>query len=510
MGYCRECGHQLTNEHEFCPECGHPVERKAASSEGAESQSHVEPASSSVEETRQSVKPSNKKTKAITISVVAAAAILGGAYYGIDKTIMAPKAVSEGFVTAVKGNDVSKVKGYVNDGQTKLKANDEQTKSFITYLNENPDVMKSISEGLAADSKALSSGAPSEEHSSYAKLEQDGKKWGIFDHYTVQIAPVYAKVQSTENATTVYIDGQKAASVSSDSSKKIGPLLPGTHAVKGEVKNDYGKVENEQKIDATDGEVNVDFDWSDYAVYVSSDYDDATLFVNGKDTKTEIGDIDYLGPLPMDGSVKLYAKREFDSEEKKTEEVSIKKGMEDVALNFDEENTTEASAAPSTKESNSSSSSSSNSNSSSNDSKEEVDSSEAQTPTYGGGITDSEIERVSSFTEQYMNATIESIESEDFSVASPYIDPNGPKYKEQKDYTAYLIKKGIKEDLLNLEVNDVTKIDDSTYKVATFEEYDITYGDGSVKYKRFHSVHKVKRLSNGDLGVYQLVSSTEI
>ncbi|WP_349768461.1 zinc-ribbon domain-containing protein [Priestia megaterium] len=110
MGYCRECGHQLTNEHEFCPECGHPVERKAGSSEGAAPQRYAEPASSSVDEGRQSVKPSNKKTKVITISVIAAAAILGGAYYGIDKTMMAPKAVSEKFIASVKGNDVDEVK----------------------------------------------------------------------------------------------------------------------------------------------------------------------------------------------------------------------------------------------------------------------------------------------------------------------------------------------------------------------------------------------------------------
>ncbi|MED3865154.1 zinc ribbon domain-containing protein [Priestia megaterium] len=484
MSYCRECGHQLTNEHEFCPECGHPVERKAASSQGEQSQRYVESASPSREEGRDSVKPSNKKTKVITISVIAAAAILGGAYYGIDKTMMAPRAVSEKFIASVKGNDVDKVKQYVNDGQIQLEANDEQTKSFITYLHENPDVMKSISEGLAADSRALEAGVSSEDHSSYAKLEQDGKKWGIFDHYTVQVNPVYAKVQSTEDATAVYIDGKKAGTVSSDSSKKIGPFLPGTHTVKGEVQNDYGKVENEQEIEAANGEdVNMEFDWSDHAVYVSSDYDDATLFVNGKDTKTEIGDIDYLGPLPMDGSVKVYAKRKFDSGEKKTEEVSIKKGIEDITLNFDEENTAEASAP----------------------SKEEQ--SDDQDSKADSGVSTSE---VSSFIEQYMDATISSINSGDFSIAEPYIDSNGPKYKEQKEYTAYLIKKGITEDLLSFNVNRVTKIDDSMYKVYTTEEYDISYGDGSVKYKKFNSIHKVKELSDGSLGVYQLISSTEV
>lgn len=58
------------------------------------------------------------------------------------------------------------------------------------------------------------------------------------------------------------------------------------------------------------------------------------LFVNGKDIKIEISDIDYLGLLLMDGLVKLYVK----CGEKKMEEVLIKKGMEDVVFNFDEEN----------------------------------------------------------------------------------------------------------------------------------------------------------------------------
>ncbi|MBU8686484.1 zinc-ribbon domain-containing protein [Priestia megaterium] len=475
MGYCQNCGEKITSDHAFCPECGQPVKKE-----------QITAAAAPQEEQQQTTyrKPPNKKTKTITLSVIAAAAILGGAYYGIDKTMMVPKAVSEGFIAAVKGNDVAKVKDYVNDGQVELKANDEQTKSFITYLKENPDVMKSITAGLTADSKILDSGISSEGQSSYAKLEQDGKKWGVFDHYTVQVNPVYAKVQSTEDATMVYIDGQKAANVNSNSSKKIGPFLPGTHTIKGEIKNDYGKVENEQQIEGTEGEdVSVDFDWSDHAVYISSDYNDATLFVNGQDTKTAIGDIDYLGPLPMDGSVKIYAEREFDSRKKKTEEISIKKGMDDVALNFDEENTAEASATP----------------------KENDTTSESSEINYGVSTNE-----VSSFIEQYMYATISSINSEDFSIAEPYIDSNGPKYKEQKDYIAYLINKGITEDLLSFKVNRVTKIDDSMYKVYTTEEYDISYGDGSVKYKKFNSIHKVKELSDGSLGVYQLISSTEV
>lgn len=481
MKYCKKCGQQLNDNLQFCVKCGYKFNEEDKQGASKRSKSKIK---EGAKESRTSKKLS-KKTKVIATSVIAAVAIIGGAYYGIDKTMMNPKAVSEGFISAVKSNDVEKVKKYVNDGQIQLEANDQQTKAFITYLHENSDVMESVSEGLAADSKALESDVPSEGHSSYAKLEQDGKKWGIFNHYTVQVNPVYAKVQSTEDATAVYIDNQQAGTVNSNSTKKIGPFLPGTHTVKGEVKNDYGKVENEQEINGANGEdVNVEFDWSDYAVYVSSDYDDATLFVNNEDTKTEIGDIDYLGPLPMDGSVNVYAKREFDSGEKKTEAVSIKRGMTEIALNFDEENTSKVSAPV----------------------KEEEEENH-QGSNADSGVSTSE---VSSFIEQYMNATISSINSGDFTIAEPYIDSNGPKYKEQKEYTAYLINKGITEDLLSFNVNRVTKIDDSMYKVYTTEEYDISYGDGSVKYKKFNSIHKVKELSDGSLGVYQLVSSTEV
>jgi len=113
------------------------------------------------------------------------------------------------------------------------------------------------------------------------------------------------------------------------------------------------------------------------------------------------------------------------------------------------------------------------------------------------------------FMTEYMDATMKSIKNHDFSIAAPYIDPAGKKYNEQKEYTAYLNKKNITEDLLNFEVTNVEPIPNG-YQVNTSEEYNITYGDGSVKHKKFKSVHKVLQLANGSLGVNELISSTEV
>lgn len=113
------------------------------------------------------------------------------------------------------------------------------------------------------------------------------------------------------------------------------------------------------------------------------------------------------------------------------------------------------------------------------------------------------------FMTEYMDATMESIKSHDFSIAAPYIDPAGKKYSQQKEYTAYLNQKNITEDLLNFEVTKVEPILNG-YQVNTSEEYNITYGDGSVKHKKFKSVHKIQQQANGSLGVNELISSTEV
>ncbi|PGK31175.1 hypothetical protein CN902_09355 [Priestia megaterium] len=113
------------------------------------------------------------------------------------------------------------------------------------------------------------------------------------------------------------------------------------------------------------------------------------------------------------------------------------------------------------------------------------------------------------FMTEYMDATMESIKSHNFSIAAPYIDPAGKKYSEQKEYTAYLNQKNITEDLLNFEVTKVEPIPNG-YQVNTSEEYNITYGDGSVKHKKFKSVHKIQQQANGSLGVNELISSTEV
>ncbi|MEH7584169.1 zinc ribbon domain-containing protein, partial [Priestia megaterium] len=153
MDFCSNCGHKLTKEQWFCPECGQSIStnKEVASAQ----QPHYEQ-----QQRSNPRKPMSKKTKVLSASILAAAIVLGGGYYAVDKMVMSPRAVSEGFVNAVKEKDIDKVKSYVNEGQIELSANDEQTKSFVEYLHHNPKVLSSINDGLLKETASYEAKAP--------------------------------------------------------------------------------------------------------------------------------------------------------------------------------------------------------------------------------------------------------------------------------------------------------------------------------------------------------------
>ena len=55
-----------------------------------------------------------------------------------------------------------------------------------------------------------------------------------------------------------------------------------------------------------------------------------------------------------------------------------------------------------------------------------------------------------------------------------------------------------------MEVRNVERQSDTKYKVTTYEEYHIRYGDGSVKFKSFNNEHIVTVNGNGKMLYHSL------
>ncbi|KSU60412.1 hypothetical protein AS034_16355 [[Bacillus] enclensis] len=116
---------------------------------------------------------------------------------------------------------------------------------------------------------------------------------------------------------------------------------------------------------------------------------------------------------------------------------------------------------------------------------------------------------VESFVESYISSSVQAINERDYSMIAGDIDSSSEYSTTVSDYIDYLDKKGITEDLVNVDVEKVETLDDGSFYVYTFEEYNIHYDDGTSKYKSFDGKYKVTSTSSG-LKMYDLVSTEEV
>ncbi len=93
---------------------------------------------------------------------------------------------------------------------------------------------------------------------------------------------------------------------------------------------------------------------------------------------------------------------------------------------------------------------------------------------------------------QYENAMVEAINQNDFSILEPYLIPDSNLYHAQKKLISHLNKRGIKEKLLEFQVED-TRIVDDKYNVYVYEKFNITYGDGTSRIKEFHYIYEIPK-----------------
>ena len=114
-----------------------------------------------------------------------------------------------------------------------------------------------------------------------------------------------------------------------------------------------------------------------------------------------------------------------------------------------------------------------------------------------------------SFMVDYLSASVEAINSRDFSYAAPYMDPDGPAAKESSDYIPYLESKGITESFENAVVTGFEDNGDSTYTVNTRESYIIYNKDMEGKARSYNSVYTLSVI-DGMLKAHKLVSTKEI
>ncbi|OFC73259.1 zinc ribbon domain-containing protein [Bacillus thuringiensis] len=443
MKFCGTCKKNVADHLNFCPECGSKVEVI------------VDNTAASYTELQSETKPvKSKKNLFLIIGFAAIAALLFGAYkFGAYK-FSKEKQVNV-MIEAFQKKDINAIDEFVKANDSSLKIKTEDIKAYMRYLKENPSYNKQL---LSYLQKETVDQKLTKDKSSFkdGEIVEEGKEWFLYPKYKFSMKSYYMSVSTTAKNAEIYVNDKKEAELSSDkTSKELGPYFPGTYVVKATAKTELTELETEKEVDLADEQsekVKVDLSLEGKYVSISSDESDATVFVNGK----KRGKLNYgsykLGPVPTDETVEVHLEKTTDLGVMKSESVKIG-DQSTYYLKFPKETSSSA---------------------------------------------------VGEFVRNHIYDNVRAISLNDFSLIENNYDKSGKSYKEDRDYIQYLHKKGITEDLLTMEVRNVERQSATKYKVTTYEEYHIRYGDGSVKFKSFNNEHIITVNGNGKMLYHSL------
>ncbi|MED2036712.1 hypothetical protein P4V58_05645 [Bacillus wiedmannii] len=454
MKFCGTCKKNVAGHLNFCPECGSKVEVIVDNTAATytEVQSETQPVKS-------------KKNLFLIIGFAIIIILLFGAYkFGAYK-FSKEKQINV-MIEAFQKKDINAIDEFVKANDSSLKIKTEDIKAYMRYLKENPSYNKqllsylqkeTVDQKLTKDKNLFKDG----------EIVAEGKEWFLYPKYKFSMKSYYMSVSTTAKTAEIYVNDKKETALSSDkTSKELGPYFPGTYVVKATAKTELTELETEKEVDLADEQsekVSVDLSLEGKYVSISSDENDATVFVNGK----KRGKLSYgnykLGPVSTDETVEVHLEKTTDFGVIKSESVKIG-DQSTYYLKFPKETSSSA---------------------------------------------------VGDFVRNHIYDNVRAISLNDFSLIENNYDKSGKSYKEDRDYIQYLHKKGITEDLLTMEIRNVEHQSDTKYKVTTYEEYHIRYGDGSVKFKSFNNEHIVTVNGNGkilyhSLGANNTLKSEEV
>ncbi|MDG1568046.1 zinc ribbon domain-containing protein [Bacillus cereus] len=443
MKFCGTCKKNVADHLNFCPECGSKVEVIVDNT--AASYTELQSETKSVK---------SKKNLFLIIGFAAIAALLFGAYkFGAYK-FSKEKQVNV-MIEAFQKKDINAIDEFVKANDSSLKIKTEDIKAYMRYLKENPSYNKQL---LSYLQKETVDQKLTKDKSSFkdGEIVEEGKEWFLYPKYKFSMKSYYMSISTTAKNAEIHVNDKKETELSSDkTSKELGPYFPGTYVVKATAKTELTELETEKEVDLADEQsekVKVDLSLEGKYVSISSDESDATVFVNGK----KRGKLNYgsykLGPVSTDETVEVHLEKTTDFGVMKSESVKIG-DQSTYYLKFPKETSSSA---------------------------------------------------VGEFVRNHIYDNVRAISLNDFSLIEKNYDKSGKSYKEDRDYIQYLHKKGITEDLLAMEVRNVERQSDTKYKVTTYEEYHIRYGDGSVKFKSFNNEHIVTVNGNGKMLYHSL------
>lgn len=307
MKTCPKCNTPRTGADNFCLNCGSKFENENHDSPRKDPQEPAVP---------------NHVRKKRLFGVIAGALLLmviAGTHFYLQSKYDASKKLIE-MNQAFVQNEPSEFLSFFTTNKKVI----ADEKSFISFVEKED--WEDIRDQLKIEVENLNN-----EGFSDVILDSDGNKLlsvvskpillGLYKETSFLVHPINVQAELPFDKTTLAIDGKTIVGNEGEI-VSLGEFLPGIYDWKASVKSEYSLVENNGATEIIgDGSNKFTFTPSLEAglITVTSDVENAVLWVDGKSTGKTLKEMNNFGPFPFDGTVKITA-------EGKDENNSIVKG----------------------------------------------------------------------------------------------------------------------------------------------------------------------------------------
>ena len=334
MSICKNCGSEINENSKFCTKCGTPVEKETVKKETQKTVEKKE------EKPKKEIDPREKKKRTILIALALVVLIGGFSLYSVGKSLTSKERLVESFATALEEGNASEVAALLVPTDPETIIVEKHIQPLLDHVEEYPGYVEHLVEELNGANEGLSGFKRGEREDEEVNDQQfyirkNGKKYLFFDNYEIVAQEYFVRVETDYDGAVIHINGEEKGTYTEGDITYYGPYYPGKHMIKVTYDGEYTDLEEEvaeylmyetYSEDIVDQDIYVELG-GDYAI-VDSEYYDSSIFVDGKDIGTMVGDqwdhdsaIDGIGPIAEDS--KIYIQKEFPWGTIRSEEVVV-------------------------------------------------------------------------------------------------------------------------------------------------------------------------------------------
>lgn len=233
----------------------------------------------------------------VTLVLIFAIIVFGVGKYKSSKNI-----VLKNLEIALKENKPEKIYKEIKLDGNKISKNEFEP--LAEYYSENTSKVDNIIKNLKSNGE-----------SGYFSLIND--KILFFDNYHIEIKPVAVEINTNFDETKVYINGIKF-----EETNMKRNLIPGKYLIKGELDTLYGVIEEEKEVYIME-DFAYNLNMPAININLTSNFEDAKVFINDEDINKSVKDIQKYGPIPLNKEINIQLEREFPWGTLKSDKVTI-------------------------------------------------------------------------------------------------------------------------------------------------------------------------------------------